>query len=110
MNIVDVSQRIGCTIILKGEVDQVASGGDLVEIKGGNAGMAKGGTGDTLAGLVVALYAKNDAKLSATSASYVVKKAGDELFRQVGTNFNADDLADAVPRVLYNLKKQKKVG
>ena len=40
----------------------------------GNAGMTKGGTGDVLAGLVAALYCKNEAFLSACAGSYINKK------------------------------------
>ena len=36
--------------------------------------MTKGGTGDVLAGLVAALYAKNDSWTATTMASYINKK------------------------------------
>ncbi|KKQ92702.1 MAG: Bifunctional NAD(P)H-hydrate repair enzyme Nnr [Candidatus Woesebacteria bacterium GW2011_GWA2_40_7] len=79
--------------------------GKCIEVSGGNAGMAKGGTGDTLAGLVVALFAKNEASLAASCASYITKTAGDELYGKVRTNFNADDLAAKVPEVLGRLQR-----
>lgn len=101
----EASQKYNCTIIVKGVIDHVCSGGKCFDVSGGNAGMAKGGTGDTLAGLTVALLAKNDAFLSASCASYIIKKAGDELFGEVRTNFNADDLAAKVPEVLGKLQK-----
>ncbi|EKD95859.1 MAG: hypothetical protein ACD_24C00299G0001, partial [uncultured bacterium] len=44
--------------------------------------------------------AKNDPFLSACAASYIVKAAADELYKKVGVNYNADDLADAIPRLL----------
>lgn len=105
LDVSDASQRYNCTIVLKGMVDKVCSGGECVEISGGNAGLAKGGTGDTLAGLIVALAAKNDNLLASSCSSYVVKTAGDELFREVRTNYNADDLVERVPRVLADLQK-----
>lgn len=105
MNPAEVSKKRKCTVILKGEVDLVCSYGKCVEIKGGNAGMAKGGTGDVLAGLVTALYAKNEAFLSAKCASHIAKKTGDVLFNKIGTNFNADDLCSYVPEVLVRLQE-----
>ncbi|MBI4157426.1 NAD(P)H-hydrate dehydratase [Candidatus Woesebacteria bacterium] len=101
----EASREFNCTIILKGVSDVVCSGGRCVRVDGGNAGMAKGGTGDTLAGLAVSLFAKNDAFLAASCASHIAKKAGDELFGQVGANFNADDLAKMVPQILGRLQK-----
>lgn len=102
----EASEKFNCTIILKGVSDIVCSTGDCVEVTGGNAGMAKGGTGDTLAGLAVSLFAKNEAHLAASCASYITKKAGDELYGRVGTNFNADDLANMVPETLTRLQKR----
>lgn len=105
VNPAEASAKYRCTIILKGVVDKVCSGGECIDVAGGNAGMAKGGTGDTLAGLTVALLAKNEAVLASSCASFITKKAGDELFERVRTNFNADDLAQKVPEVLGKLQK-----
>jgi hydroxyethylthiazole kinase-like uncharacterized protein yjeF len=104
MDVSDASEKYKCTILLKGLKDLVSSKGKTVSIEGGNAGLSKGGTGDTLAGLVAALYTKNNAYLSASAASYVLKRSGDELFKSVGTNFNADDLSDMVPQILKELQ------
>lgn len=94
------AREFKCVVLLKGEKDHVAFPSDSVEISGGNSGMTKGGTGDVLAGLVAALYAKNDAFLSACAASYINKKAGESLFERVGYYFNASDLADEIPKVM----------
>lgn len=94
------AREFKCVVLLKGEKDYVAFPSDSVEISGGNSGMTKGGTGDVLAGLVAALYAKNDAFLSACAASYINKKAGESLFERVGYHFNASDLADEIPKVM----------
>ncbi len=69
-------------------------------IKGGNNGLVKGGTGDVLAGLCVALAAKNQPFLAACAASFLIKKAADELYQKVGFVYNADDLAEKIPEVL----------
>jgi len=67
--------------------------------------MTKGGTGDVLAGLVAALYCKNEAFLSAQAASYVNKRAGERLAKRVGIYFSAGDLVTEAPAVLGSLIK-----
>lgn len=89
----------GVTILLKGVVDVVCTGSECIVIRGGNEGMTKGGTGDVLAGLVVALYAKNEAYVAASAASYINKRAGDELYKRVGPFFSAGDLVEEIPIV-----------
>ena len=96
----EMAKKYGVVILAKGEEDIVASPTEVVKVPGGNAGMTKGGTGDVLAGLVAALYCKNEAFLSACAGSYINKKAGDSLFVHVGYYFNASDLADEIPKVL----------
>lgn len=98
-----MAEKYNCIILLKSPKDIVCSPNECMEIAGGNAGMTKGGTGDVLAGLVAALYCKNDAFLSASAGSYINKKAGERLYERVGYYFNASDLADEIPRVMKDL-------
>jgi hydroxyethylthiazole kinase-like uncharacterized protein yjeF len=102
-NAKDMVQKYDITILLKGEKDIVCDSQNSVLISGGNAGMTKGGTGDVLAGLVSALYCKNEAFLSAEAGSYINKKAGDSLARKMGIYFNASDLANEIPAVMKGL-------
>lgn len=99
----EMSSKHKCIIVLKGPVTLVSDGKEVVEVHGGNAGMTKGGTGDTMAGLTVALLAKNNPFLAAKAAAYVVKAAGDDLYRKKGVYYNADDLAENVTQALYKL-------
>ena len=99
-NIKKMVQKYNITILLKGEEDIVCSEKTSVVIKGGNQGMTKGGTGDVLAGLTASLYCKNDAFLSATCASFINKKAGEELYKTMGLYYNASDLALEIPKVM----------
>lgn len=98
----EAAEKYACTIVRKGP-KTVVCGKDCVEISNGNAGLTKGGTGDILAGVTLALFAKNEAMLSASSASYLVKAAADELYEKIGTNYNADDLAEALPETFKKL-------
>lgn len=94
-----------CTIVFKGPTTIVCSPNKTMLVNGGNAGMTKGATGDILSGVAVGLLAKNDPFLAACSASYIVKKAADELYEKVGVNYNADDLANKIPETFWNLIK-----
>lgn len=96
----EAARKFNCIIVLKGPITLVCSPEKCIEVKGGNPGLTKGGTGDVQAGLTVALLAKNDPFLAACAASYVVKMAADELFKKVGTFYNSDDLAKKVTEVL----------
>lgn len=94
------AREYNCVVLLKGEIDYVSDDSKMVQIKGGNQGMTKGGTGDVLAGLTASLYCKNSAFLSATSASYINKKAGDSLYQSMGLYYNASDLVLEIPKVM----------
>jgi hydroxyethylthiazole kinase-like uncharacterized protein yjeF len=99
-----MAKKYNCVILLKGLIDVVCSPEKCVEVRGGNAGMTKGGTGDVLAGLSASFYCKNDNPFSAASAaSYINKKAGESLFKRVSYYFNSSDLADEIPGVMKDL-------
>jgi len=100
-----VANKHKCTIVLKGPETLIVSQDKVLKVVGGNPGLTKGGTGDVLAGLTVALLAKNEPFLAASAASFIVKAAADELNEKMGVNFNSDDLADQVPITLNNLIK-----
>ena len=93
--------KYNCVINAKGKKNVICSPSKCVEVKGGNEGLEKGGVGDVLAGLTVALLAGNEPFLASMSASFITKKAAGELYEKVGTNYNADDLANKVPEVLF---------
>lgn len=95
----EMAKKYNLIILLKGQEDIVCSAERCVKIPGGNAGMTKGGTGDVLAGLVTAFYAKNPASESAVGASFLNKLAGDRLFEKQNFMFNASDLAREIPGV-----------
>ena len=113
LNAVSVQQKIGSddcfnwlletgvTILLKGHKDFIYHKKTVVEVEGGNPGMTKGGTGDVLAGMVAGLYCANEAEVSAVVGSYTNKRAGEVLAEKVGPFFNASDLVQKVPEVLW---------
>lgn len=103
MAVEEMAKKYKCTILLKGVEDIVCNKHKCVKVSGGNEGMTKGGTGDVLAGLVGALYCKNDAFTAAKAASEINKKAGDGLYKRVGPFFNATDLVNEIPVVMKRI-------
>ncbi len=102
------------TALLKGPVDQIIHQHrhqrKQYYIKGGNAGLTKGGTGDVLAGLLAGLYTNNDALPSTVAASFINKKTGEKLYEKVGPFYNATDLVNHISETLWEtVKKAKKI-
>jgi len=96
-------QHGGLTVLLKGEVDMVVRGEEVVEMMGGNVGMTKGGTGDVLAGLVAALCTTNEIFPATVVASRANKRAGELCSEQMGRFYNASDLLQAIPRAMHEI-------
>ena len=88
-------------ILLKGKIDAIISKNKIFYVKGGNAGMTKGGTGDVLAGLCAGFLAQSkDIIQSAINASYFNKKIGDILLeKKKGFTFLASDMVDEIKRI-----------
>jgi NAD(P)H-hydrate epimerase len=93
-----IARRFGCVAVLKGARTLVTDGRKLYENTSGNAGMAKAGTGDVLAGVIGAFAAQG---LSAFDASclgaYLHGKAGDVAARAKGRGLTATDLIADLP-------------
>ncbi len=102
-NAKQIAKKYKCIIVVKGPVSYIFSDSEAIEVHGGNPGLTKGGTGDTQAGLTVALLAKNDPMLAACSGAFVIKATADELQKEKGIYYNADDVANKIPEVLNKL-------
>ncbi|NCN83025.1 MAG: NAD(P)H-hydrate dehydratase [Candidatus Pacebacteria bacterium] len=96
----------GITVLLKGPSDYVYHRAAVTTITGGNPGMTKGGTGDVLAGLVAALYCKQEAETAAVVGSFINKQTGEYLAEKVGPFFNSSDLAGAIPEVFWRVLRE----
>lgn len=101
------AQALKVTILLKGPIDIVASPSGWFYIRGGNAGMTKGGTGDVLAGVVAALYSRvDDPLLAASIGSFIVKKTAEKLWEKHLFLYDAKDLVEELRDVLVeNIRK-----
>jgi NAD(P)H-hydrate epimerase len=91
------------TLVLKGEMDLIGGpDGTCQRIKGGNAGLTVGGTGDTLAGLIAGLMAQKVPPFeAAVIAATIVKRAATVLFHEKGYAFTAMDVIGQISHLLH---------
>ncbi len=102
-----VAERTGAVVVLKGQRTVIARADGRAAVNPtGNPGMATGGTGDVLSGIVGALLARGcDAWVAATAATYVHGLAGDRAAARLGQeSLIAGDLVDALPEALRGLE------
>ena len=104
----DLAKVLGCTVILKGARTVVAdAGGALAVNTTGNHGLAKGGTGDVLAGLLGGLLAQGLQPFDAAClAVFVHGRAGDlAAGRSSARGMLARDVIEAIPAVWRELEE-----
>jgi ADP-dependent NAD(P)H-hydrate dehydratase / NAD(P)H-hydrate epimerase len=103
----DAARTTGALVVLKGHRTLVADPSGRAAVNPtGNPGLATGGTGDVLAGVLGALLAREEAWTAATAAVFVHGRAGDLAARQRGeTGLVAGDLLDALPQAIRSLRE-----
>ena len=90
----------GVTILLKGKVDLITDGEIVRANTTGNPGMTVGGTGDVLAGIVAAFYARTSALRAASAAAFVNGRAGDLVYLEKGFGMLATDVVEMIPQAM----------
>ncbi len=98
----------GCVVVLKGFQSLIAEPDGHVNVNPtGNPGMATGGMGDVLGGMIAALLARGiDPFNAATAAVYLHGSAGDMLKDEMGdTGLAANDLAERIPLAIKRLRE-----
>ncbi|MBG6235392.1 hydroxyethylthiazole kinase-like uncharacterized protein yjeF [Pedobacter sp. CAN_A7] len=98
------AQRLKCVIVLKNRYTFIVDGGKQVYINPtGNPGMAQGGMGDVLTGVLTAFMAQGKTALeSALLACYFHGKAGDDLADD-HYNVTASQVAENIPLITRHL-------
>jgi NAD(P)H-hydrate epimerase len=96
-----------CSFILKGAGTVIASSDGPIWINtSGNPGMATGGMGDVLSGMIGAFLGQGlDPQEAACAAVYLHGAAGDRLLRRMGVGYTASELADTVPHCMKAISK-----
>jgi len=97
-----IATKYKITIILKGWLNIIADPtGKVASIRRSTPAMTVGGTGDVLAGLVAALYAKMDSPFDASAlAVYFNGIAATAAAKQAGLHLVATDLIEKLPEVM----------
>lgn len=92
-----LQQRLGGTVVLKGGPSVVASAQALAVSRGGHPGMASGGMGDTLAGMLAALLGQGLGAAGAALAGVRLHaRAGERAAQAHGYGLGATDVAQEV--------------
>ncbi|HHU77681.1 MAG TPA: NAD(P)H-hydrate dehydratase [Clostridiales bacterium] len=102
-----LADQYGCIVLLKGAASVVASPEGRVYINAsGNAGMAKGGSGDVLTGMIASMIAQGYPPFeAAVLGCYIHGRAGDQASAKLGeTGMLAGDIIDAIPLVFMQLR------
>jgi NAD(P)H-hydrate epimerase len=103
----DAARACNCVVVLKGHQTLVAEpDGHVFVNPTGNPGMASGGMGDVLSGVVAALLARGTDPLDAAcTAVYLHGLAGDLLKEEIGDiGLAATEVADRIPRAIQRAR------
>jgi NAD(P)H-hydrate epimerase len=103
------AERFGCIVALKGAATLVAQEGKLTHVSPtGNPGMASGGTGDVLTGMIVGLVAQGVEPFEAACAGvYLHGLAGDVAAQQVTEAcLTAGELLQALPEAVRKVMEE----
>ncbi len=99
-----IANEYQAVIVVKGPTDRIFGPHSTDAVEGGNAGLTTGGTGDVLAGLIGGLIAQGMAPLDAArDGCAIMKRAGEELYKEKGYAFTALDVIGVIPRLLHGL-------
>ncbi len=105
---IEVSQKMNSVIVLKGHHTLIASGGNGYFNSTGNAGLAKGGSGDTLTGIITAFVAqKYSAEHAAMLGVYLHGLAADiALLHHSKESLLASDVSKYLGRAFKKLQQK----
>lgn len=94
----EAAARFGCVVLLKGATSCISDGRDVYLNTSGNPGLAKGGSGDVLTGIALALLAQGLKSLEAAcAASYLLGASADRACAILGNRMLlAGDVIDAI--------------
>ena len=96
-----ITKNINGAVVVKGKNDLILSGSKFRINSSGNAGMTVGGTGDALAGIIVALLSQDlNSFDSACLGVFINGLAGDKAYEVNGNGFSASDLVSYIGNVI----------
>jgi hydroxyethylthiazole kinase-like uncharacterized protein yjeF len=90
----------GLVVLLKGRIDLITDGDIVRGNATGNPGMTVGGTGDVLAGVAAAFYARTSSLRAAVAAAFVNGRAGDLVYDEKDYGMVATDVIEKIPQAM----------
>lgn len=98
----DLARELGCVIVRKGHRSLICGDGEPFENHTGNPGMATGGSGDVLAGIITSLLGQKLSPMDAASVGvWLHGRAGDLCADRIGEyGLLPGDLVEELPRLL----------
>lgn len=98
----DLARELGCVVVLKGHRTWITDGASFCRNTTGNPGMAVGGSGDMLAGMIVSLLGQGMGPLEAAEcAVWLHGAAGDLCQKELGQyGLLPTDMLEALPRLM----------
>ena len=98
----DMARELGCIMLLKGHNTVITDGTETYINPTGNPGMAVGGSGDVLSGIIVSLLGQGIAPLEAAAiGAWLHGAAGDLCAKDIGQyGMLPSDMVNVLPRLL----------
>ena len=98
----DAANEMGCVMLLKGHETRISDVTVCYRNRTGNPGMAVGGSGDLLAGIIVSLIGQGMSAITATAvAAWLHGAAGDRCAQELGQyGMLPTDMLLALPRLM----------
>ena len=94
----------GLTVVQKGREDIISDGERIKFNRTGNPGMAVGGTGDALAGIIASLLARGLEPFNAGRlGAYINGRAGELAFEKRWYSLTAEDVVQEIPHVFMEV-------
>lgn len=102
---VNAARKWGCVVLLKGHITYIASGERIAMNQTGNPGLAKGGSGDVLTGLLAGLLSQGLTAFDAACAgAYLLGVSADNALAILGNRMlMAGDVVDAVAATIRSI-------
>ena len=96
------AKEYGCILLLKGHETVISDGEETYVNQTGNPGMAVGGSGDVLSGIIVSLLGQGIEPLTAAACgAWLHGKAGDICAEEIGQyGMLPSDMVEVLPRLL----------
>jgi NAD(P)H-hydrate epimerase len=97
-----LSQDLGCIVVLKGHETVITDGDEIFLNSTGNPGMAVGGSGDVLAGVIASLVGQRIEPVVAAAISvWLHGRAGDICANELGQyGMLPSDMLNVIPRLM----------